>query len=132
MIPTRFEIAHITITFTSPMIVASGSSTDVTDAVCMRDPNGVPTIPGTSIAGVLRHAFEAAKGTDIANTVFGSTEGEGGRSLLTVSWGHAHDSTNMPVSHAVAKVQTDSVVEALRSGVFRDHVQIDEIRVLRW
>ena len=117
MIPTSFEIAHITITFTSPMIVASGASTDLTDAVCMRDPNGVPTIPGTSIAGALRHAFEATVGTDVTNTVFGSTEGDGGRSLLTVSWGHAHDSTDTPVSHAVGNAQTDSVVEALRRGM---------------
>ena len=125
MIPTMFDIAHITITFTSPLIVATGTSTDVTDAVCMYDPNGIPTIPGTSITGALRHAF-AESHEKLETTIFGSTDGEGSRSLVTVSWAHAHNVADKPVSHVAGSTNPDSVTQFLQNGVLRDHVRIDE------
>jgi CRISPR/Cas system CSM-associated protein Csm3 (group 7 of RAMP superfamily) len=134
MIPAQFDIAHVTITFTSPMLVATGDATDLTDAVCMQDSNGFPTIPGTSITGALRHAFARVFAEKIEQRVFGYTGGasttdemDGARSLLTVSWAHVHDSKNRPVSHAVCTQSDDAVLNAVRTGVFRDNVRIDEV-----
>jgi len=126
MIPDKFELARVTITFTSPMIVASGESTDWTDAVCIQDPNGYPTIPGTSLAGVLRSAYGNLKDSHV-NEIFGSIDDEvGTRSKLSVGWGHLHNAHNQPVSHTVQEQHPDSVLDFALNGVHRDFVRINE------
>ena len=135
MIPNTFEIAEITITFTSPMIVSNGMGNDINDAICIADANGYPSIPGTSIAGALRHAFASAKNKDLADVIFGCPESEGGknagrRSLTTVSWAVPHDSTGRPVSPLIDTNQKkDEVLDFLKAGVHRDHVRINEFGV---
>lgn len=42
--------------FTSPLIIGSGES-DYADIMLLRDDNGTPYIPATSLVGVLRHKF---------------------------------------------------------------------------
>jgi len=41
----------------SPLLLGSGND-DLADIEVMKDSNGIPFIPGTSLAGVLRHYFE--------------------------------------------------------------------------
>lgn len=129
MIPNKFELGHVTITFTSPMLVATGESQELTDAMCIRDPNGCPTIPGTSITGVLRSAF-ARQHSDLEDVVFGALDanGKSHRSKITVGWGHLHDQTDRPVSHVVSKPSEnpDPVLGFVSAGVHRDFVRIGE------
>jgi CRISPR/Cas system CSM-associated protein Csm3 (group 7 of RAMP superfamily) len=49
-------ISRIVIEAVTPIAVGSGDKDIITDARVIKDVNGLPYIPGTSLAGVLRHA----------------------------------------------------------------------------
>lgn len=57
-------LARIVIEATTPLAVHSGDKEVETDAVIIRDVNGLPYIPGSSIAGVIRHAWKDAGNDD--------------------------------------------------------------------
>ena len=61
MTDTRYTYRHIvrlTVEAATPLAVGTGKSCDIlTDAPVAKDVNGLPYIPATSIAGVLRHAM---------------------------------------------------------------------------
>lgn len=60
---TRFQ-AHVVLEAETPLVIGSGRKTMLTDAAILKDINGFPYIPGTSIAGILSHALdEETKGT---------------------------------------------------------------------
>lgn len=54
--PWRF-IARIVIEAETPLTVGNGEKSIMTDALVAKDVNGLPYIPGTSLAGVIRHAL---------------------------------------------------------------------------
>ena len=54
----------------SPLAISTGQSDGVIDSMIMRNGNGQPMIPGTSIAGVLRHIIRANYNTKIADLIF--------------------------------------------------------------
>lgn len=67
----------------TPIAVGSGQSDILTDAPVIRDVNRLPYIPGTSLAGVLRHALGIAEGD---KDIFGHHDKDGGEgSRLIVS-----------------------------------------------
>lgn len=51
-------LAYIVIEAETPIIIGSGAKKSLTDAEILKDVNGLPYIPGTSIAGVLRHGLD--------------------------------------------------------------------------
>lgn len=56
--------AHVLLEAETPLVIGSGRKTMLTDAAILKDVNGLPYIPGTSIAGILSHALdEKTKGT---------------------------------------------------------------------
>lgn len=61
---THRYLAHIVIEAENPLVIHTGKKDLLTDAVVMKDVNGLPYIPGSSIAGVIRHAWKDA-GKDI-------------------------------------------------------------------
>ncbi len=138
------DIARITIELTSPMHIGTGESDDLVDQFFATDLNGLPTIPATSIAGVLRALWKASqKGSSQTSQwvdvqkLFGyqhegkqsnadaNTEGEG--SALIISWGHLHDSNDRPVSFRMtpAELQKDELLRLAQSAVTRQHVRIN-------
>lgn len=54
------KIAHIVIEAETPLAVGSGEKGLTVDRLIARDHFGLPYIPGTSLAGILRHQFEAS------------------------------------------------------------------------
>ena len=67
----------------------------VDDLPFVVDCNGLPTIPGTSLTGVLRAHAQRAWEAERVEAVFGSRQGEvHGESNLSVSFGHLHDGSN--------------------------------------
>ena len=54
--PLRF-VAQIVIKADTPLNLSSGENDSLTDSLVATDANGLPMIPGTSLCGVLRHAF---------------------------------------------------------------------------
>lgn len=59
-------LARIVLEATTPLSVSSGEKNIMTDALVSTDENGLPYIPGTSLAGVLRHALNVQKDSEDA------------------------------------------------------------------
>lgn len=125
--PLRY-LARVSIEFETPFIVGGGSDAIYFDDVFVSDANGLPALPGSSLAGILRHAWVDA-GYDDGKTLFGfqnGTDGQGSR--LSVSWGCLHDSSNRPVEGIImerAELDRDPVLREARMLTARDHVRIN-------
>jgi len=124
---SRFDLGLVTIEFVTAMLVGAGDSDGLHDDVFACDANGLPVLPATSIAGVLRHALagSADPATDSAcRELFGYQAGpEGKSSAVRFSFGHLHDARDLPVRARGAS--DDAVIRFLRAGSTRDHVRID-------
>lgn len=70
------NIARIIVEASSALAVGTGDSDIFTDAPVARDVNGLPYIPATSIAGVVRHALGIKDGEP---SIFGYHDREGGK-----------------------------------------------------
>jgi CRISPR/Cas system CSM-associated protein Csm3 (group 7 of RAMP superfamily) len=122
--------ARVTVEVTTPFLVASGESSLALDATPVTDANGLPAIPGSSLAGVLRHAFTEAHGEARANEIFGSAaalggENEGSGSRLWITWAHVHDQHDRPVDGLLLEPRpADPVLENASALSLRDHVRI--------
>ena len=94
--PAIFHIARVTLETVTPLSIASGKANGVFDTSLVMDANGLPTIPGSSLTGVLRHLYQAEYGKTGANALFGCQESEDCEksqpSRLNVSWGCIQDS----------------------------------------
>jgi CRISPR/Cas system CSM-associated protein Csm3 (group 7 of RAMP superfamily) len=120
----RVAIARVTIEATSPIIVASGRGDAESDAVCVTDANGIPMIPGTSIAGMLRH--QGGKSANVEGNPFGFQQSDrGARSRIIVHHAYAHDSSDRPVSALPRAESRDLVLQAMCDGTIRDHVRLN-------
>lgn len=79
------HMARVVVETATPLAVSSGNTDIVTDSPVVTDVNGMPYIPATSLAGVIRHALnisDAAK----ENNIFGYQDkkgGEGSRIIFT-------------------------------------------------
>ena len=51
-------IARVTIEAATPLAIGSGKKSILTDATINRDANDLPFIPGTTLAGLIRHAID--------------------------------------------------------------------------
>ena len=118
--PIRY-IARITIETEGPLSIGSGEKSITTDAPILRDINGLPFIPGTSLAGVIRHTFNS----ELVNTLMGWQSQESGEgSRLTISDAKIIDS-NGEVVDGLAPYTADVVLDAYRWLPIRQHVRID-------
>lgn len=57
-------LAHIILEAETPLVISSGGKTVLTDSAILKDINGYPYIPGTTIAGILRHCLGEEKAKD--------------------------------------------------------------------
>ena len=124
--PIRY-IARFTIEAKTPFLIGSGSMDLFSDAVFVSDANGLPALPGSSLAGVLRHAFSKRyPGRDDRYFGFpGNNKVKGQGSRLTFSWGCIHDSRGVPVEGLVDQDRlSDPVLANARHSRIRDHVRI--------
>lgn len=120
-----FAHATVTIEALAPLLISRGAGDVETDADCVTDANGLPMLPGTSIAGVLRHALEHEAPVE-ARELFGyQEERSGGRSRVTVGHGRVHGADDRPVvASPMLDEPGDGVLALLRRRVVRDHVRI--------
>lgn len=79
---TQRYFARITIESETPIAVGAGEKGLNTDRLVAKDANGLPYIPGTALAGVLRHSFDDEKWV---NEIFGfgGDNGTGSRLILS-------------------------------------------------
>lgn len=124
----RFALAHVTIELTTPMTIGTGGGDDLTDSTCVLDANGLPTIPATSLAGMLRAAWAARNPEREVEALFGYQRGAKGLpSRVELSWAAAHSARDLPVPPRAApgELAGDPVLAFLEAGVVRDHVRLD-------
>lgn len=126
----RFELARVTIEAAAPFAVGTGRGDDLVDMAFVLDANGLPTIPGTTLAGVLRHALagDGDPTTDArCQSLFGyQAKRDGQASRVEVSFAHVHDQHDRPVPFRGRALEDDPVLALLATGVRRDHVKIGE------
>jgi CRISPR/Cas system CSM-associated protein Csm3 (group 7 of RAMP superfamily) len=134
--PLRF-VARVTLALRTPAVIRSGRDPGPAPDDFVRDANGLPALPGTSLCGILRHAcleylvgqgLQRQAAQERTESVFGvSAADQGCASRLTLSWGRIHDATDCPVDGLLAPqdVRLDCPVLAdARVGMRRPHVRI--------
>jgi len=127
------HIARIVLETKTPLAVSSGQTNHVFDSDLVRDASGLPMIPGTAIAGVMRHLFQQLHGTGIDRSkmenIFGFQQGDDGRaSRLEVSSGVIHNSRNHPASaHDLCKDELlKFAFDTRNTPAIRERVAIDQ------
>jgi len=121
------DVARVTVELKSPLHIGTGSGDELCDSLLVTDANGLPCMPGTSLAGALRSKWEQEFGGEKAAAVFGSQEdGLESRSGLEVSFGHVHDSRDRPVPPRMqlADIMADPLLRAIRQPLVRQHVRL--------
>ena len=142
------HVARATIEAKGPLSIAGDLADPEVDAAVERDANGLPAIPGTSLAGSLRHLRELEfKGDpeDKYRRLFGWTADdirdigpeEAKRAATTyqasrlhITWAHIHDADNLPVDGLVTRqerLRDDPILGPMLDPVpaRRDHVALD-------
>jgi CRISPR/Cas system CSM-associated protein Csm3 (group 7 of RAMP superfamily) len=128
--PLRY-LARLTLQAETPFHVGSGREWRESDAGIMTDANGLPTIPGTSIAGVIRHAMDNGPENAFVAGLFGhqpdgSTEkAEGHGSRVVFSFACIHDSNGVPVAGLIPaeRLVEDLVLANAIRPTLRDHAR---------
>lgn len=121
---TYRHIARVVIEAVTPIAVGTGDKDFITDAPVITDVNGLPYIPGTSIAGVIRHAV----GEQEAKKFFGfndrnkSANSRGSEIIFTDAVMIGHD--GKAVEGLMTDKSTDKFYQGFKSMPIRQHNRI--------
>ncbi len=112
-----FHLARLTLEAETALSISTGASDGVFDTTLVRDANGLPTLPGSSVAGVLRHLFAKHYGQEAMEKCFGfQDKREGQASKVQVSWGVLQDSHGKAQEGIVYNLQ-DPLLKAAVQGI---------------
>ena len=122
------RVARVVIEFTTSFHVGSGEGGYGADALVVADANGLPAIPGSSLAGALKSTFISnSQAEEAADELFGyQNKDEGHGSRLIISWAAIHNRKNQPVDGLLAASEMDDdpvLLQALQLQI-RDHVRL--------
>lgn len=119
---THRFIARFKMEAETPLFVGSGESSLMVDALVQKDINGFPMIPGTSLAGVLRHAIGKE-----AEVLFGASHAEknGVASKLKVSSAYMLIE-NEKISEGILDTVSSELADRFDNLPKRQHVRINE------
>jgi len=113
-------ISRIVIETVTPLAVGSGEKDIITDARVAKDVNGLPYIPGTSLAGIIRHAVGECKKD---SHIWGYQKGKSGRgSEIIFSNANIIDSEGSVVDGFVEKT---NFLNQFNDLPIRQHAKID-------
>ena len=118
-------IVRFTVEASTPIAVGSGMGTILTDSPVIRDVNGLPYIPATSLAGVIRHELSEQEGEDFVNDAFGFHDkygGEGSRIVFTDAVMVGKDA--LPVDGIQSIDWNDDFYRHYHDLCIRNHVRI--------
>ncbi|MDI9631258.1 MAG: RAMP superfamily CRISPR-associated protein [Acidobacteriota bacterium] len=131
------EIARVTVELASPLAIGSGAWDDLVDSPFALDASGLPTIPGTSLAGVLRAAWQRCQTKDIpsAQDVFGfqkraqNGQADGKASCVEISFAAIHGADDRPVGPrlSAAEIAADPLLRLAQLPVVRPHVRLNHL-----
>ena len=115
MIPSQtcLHRARVTIELTSPMMIPTGRSNHANDNNFIRDENGLPVIPATSITGVMRHLLVKAN-HPLASEFGYAGEEDNLISSIHISNAIAHDGGNTVQEAVKSSGEDDSVLHLLK------------------
>ena len=122
--PYRYE-ARLIVEANTPLAIGSGEGNMMTDRLVIRDVNGLPFLPGSTISGVLRHAMEAVSPSQ-TNLFFGEQKKRqsfGSRLLISEGRVVAADGS---VLDGMQKIDThNEYYNFICETLIRQHVRID-------
>ena len=128
-----YYYAEIAIEAATPLVLASGKSGNFFDVELVRDANGLPAIPGTTITGILRHVVQKEMDKAIVDQLFGyQAKKDGLSSSFEVSWAYLHDSKNCIHKSFYPKeeIEKDPILKELyitdNPDFKRDHVNLTD------
>ena len=120
-------ITRVTLEAATPLIVGTGDKGVLTDALVALDINGLPYIPGTSIAGVLRHSI--GDDSNNAESIFGFQDGNQGHgSRLIITDAVMLDCDGTPQDGLISSPKSDFLSHYDTLPV-RQHVRINELGI---
>ncbi len=125
---THRFLARLIIEATTPLAVGSGEKDILTDALVATDVNGLPYIPGTAIAGVVRHMIEEVKPTEFdIKQIFGYQDKRDGRgSEIIFTEAKILNSEGKVVDGMNLKAKEDSLLKLYDELPIRQHVRIND------
>ncbi len=125
---THRFLARFVIEAETPLAVGSGEKDILTDALVATDVNGLPYIPGTAIAGVVRHMIEEVKPEDFnVNKIFGFQDKKDGRgSEIIFTEAKILNSKGEVIDGMDLKAKDDSLLRYYAELPIRQHVRINE------
>ncbi|RME88022.1 MAG: hypothetical protein D6767_10915, partial [Candidatus Hydrogenedentota bacterium] len=117
----KVHLARILLEAQTPFTISSGESDAESDILLLKDANGLPYIPGTSLTGYMRSLLTSEE----ANQLFGpeSTSEDQEASRVFVSDAYLLDEEEKPMDGL--RPQLSSFVKNLSMGTIRDRVRID-------
>lgn len=120
---TRY-ISRITLEALTPFAIGSGEKDLLTDALVVKDTNGLPFLPGTSLAGVIRSVC-ANKELDL--TPFGYQDNDDGKgSCVIFSDGVMIGKNGKPVDGLRVIDKDDAFYSHFKTLPTRQHIRINE------
>lgn len=123
-----YHLALVTLEALSAHGIRSGAADAVQDVVLLRDANDLPALPGTSLAGLLRHLYSTEYGSELADQLFGFAQGdEGHSSAISLGWALAHDSQNQVLEGLREDTQADPILYELSQPhpIIRQRVRLN-------
>lgn len=133
MISSRpiFRILKVVFEAESAHAIHTGHGDTTHDTLIVRDANGLPTLSGSSLAGVLRHQYQQQFGVEATQYLFGYAKGsEGQNSWLNVAWGLVHNSHNKPQEGLLTPehIAKDALLTKLKDQkpIVRQRVRLNE------
>lgn len=119
----RRSLLRIILEAVTPLAVGSGEKSLLTDSVVALDVNGLPYIPATSLAGVIRSFLPKSKG--ILELMGYPTGKKGHGSELSVSEARLLDASGN-VTDGYVDVMADPLLREYMSLPIRQHVRIND------
>lgn len=122
---THRFFARFIIEAQTPLAVGSGEKDIITDALVATDVNGLPYIPGTAIAGVVRNMLKQ-EGVDTDNYFGFQNENHGEGSQIIFTEAKILNSKGVVMDGMKLNACSDSLLEHYKSLPIRQHARIDE------
>ncbi len=124
---THRLLARIVIEAKTPLKIGNGKNEFLSDSLVAIDANGLPYIPGTSLAGILRHLFsETDKDVDV-DRIFGFQKKNNGMgSHLIFTEGKIVNSKNKVIDGLDLSAHCDPLLKMVANhSPIRQHVKIN-------
>ncbi|WP_314126483.1 RAMP superfamily CRISPR-associated protein [Segatella maculosa] len=114
------QLARVVLELKTPLAIGSGNKNIKTDSVVAKDVNGLPYIPGTTLAGLIRHALPEGK----VQRQMGWQEKEGGEgSRLIITEAKLLSADGTPIDGLSSR--QDTITRLCRELPIRQHVRIN-------